>query len=133
MAEGPAVPGQRPHGEGTQRFSLPALISQFHKPRVSTPDEVSLITPVAARVWGLKDAGAGLQAGTQTSLVLLDRLVSVGRQHRPEQEAQDVELATCLGPLSGREKGFPTYTQATSSRSQLSPMLLGDAATSQLT
>lgn len=56
-------------------FFLPAMISQFHKPRVSTPDEVSLITPVAARVWGLRGAGAGLQAGTQTSLVFLDRLV----------------------------------------------------------
>ena len=39
------------------------------------PDEVSLITPVAARVQGLGDAEDGLQAGTQTSLVFLDRLV----------------------------------------------------------
>lgn len=39
------------------------------------PDEVSLITPVTARVQGLGDAGDGLQAGTQTSLVFLNRLV----------------------------------------------------------
>lgn len=36
------------------------------------PDEVSFITLVAARVQGLGD---GLQAGTQTSLVFLNRLV----------------------------------------------------------
>lgn len=55
MAEGPVVSGQGPHGEGTQ-----GLFTSPHQPVSQAqglhPDEVSLITPVAARVQGLGDA-----------------------------------------------------------------------------